>query len=652
MHGISHLSPDDLQAAPPPMHHGIRHLIGQHPLARWDHDSERISRHGSMESIIQTLESERRSGLSPPDRLRPSTHSSMLSVGPVSPSRHTNNPHSPTRQSNPPISPARNPHPRPPSPMRHAKPAPSSASSLLDLSHSQSQIHLSPLERASSQISLNIYGPRSEETLLDQARRISVGSNLLVPSLQQRSPDPRPSPKPSPMSQLSRHHSQMTPQSSKPGPRMARSQSHISTGRDSFSHISERQGKKGDPLNLGAMGTEHLDRFLASVEKINAETEFRLSDEYQSQAELNSPHSKDRKGGVNLRRGRTISSRWHSMESLEENRAQGGKHADNITAPGKDFVVTKERPRSRDSLGPRGFTSMVNLVGPGTKGVPGPPLPQRNPPETRKSGISKAESLPLDSLSVRSSACSCTTEHTQHSVDNLGRNNKKDETIPRPVMSESKKTKIEYLGSVPIDNKATDLTSLQVPMKNLYLKFIDLKNMGHQHLPGTMEISETGLKVNYIRELHKGVQEIFNPFPTIAVWAAVKFVHKKEHDTAGEIGHKFAFLPLIADPDDSGKTELFHPLTHEEAALAAGPTHPAMFAAVMRKAGVPKQLECHGFVCDSPEEAILVAANLYQALLETMKRNKRPNSSSQVSFFLISFHCSFFCSNKQQFQFL
>jgi hypothetical protein len=42
-----------------------------------------------------------------------------------------------------------------------------------------------------------------------------------------------------------------------------------------------------------------------------------------------------------------------------------------------------------------------------------------------------------------------------------------------------------------------------------------------------------GLKVNYIRELHKGVQEIFNPFPTIAVWAAVKFVHKKEHDRLG-----------------------------------------------------------------------------------------------------------------------
>ena len=75
-------------------------------------------------------------------------------------------------------------------------------------------------------------------------------------------------------------------------------------------------------------------------------------------------------------------------------------------------------------------------------------------------------------------------------------------------------------------------------MKNLYLKFIDLKTMGHQQLPGTLEISETGLKVNYIRELHRGVQEIFNPFPTIAVWAAVKFVHKKEHTAGGEIHHR------------------------------------------------------------------------------------------------------------------
>ena len=71
--------------------------------------------------------------------------------------------------------------------------------------------------------------------------------------------------------------------------------------------------------------------------------------------------------------------------------------------------------------------------------------------------------------------------------------------------------------------------------------------------------------------------------------------------------------------------------------ISGGPSHPALFAAVMRKAGVAKQLECHGFVMDSPEEAILVAANLYQALLETMKRNKRAGSVSQVWTFLVSF---------------
>ena len=224
-------------------------------------------------------------------------------------------------------------------------------------------------------------------------------------------------------------------------------------------------------------------------------------------------------------------------------------------------------------------------------------------------------------MSLKSS-CSCTTDQTNNTVlDNT-----------RKEAGESKKTKMEYLGSVPIDSKATDLNNLQVPMKNLYFKFVEMRNMGHQQLPGTIEISDTGMKVNYIRELHKGVQEIFNPFTTIAVWAAVKFVVKKEPAmSGGNIGHKFAFLPLIADPDDGGKTELFYPLSPEESILAKSPSHPALFAAVMRKAGVSKQLECHGFICDSPEEAILLAANLYQALLETMKRNKRSKSVAQVS---------------------
>ena len=530
----------------------------------------------------------------------------------------------------PPPAPPTQPHfsrpltspPQPPRPQK--QPLTSSASSMIDLS--QSQIRLSPLERTTSHISLNMYGPRPVEAAPSDGGQSSGHS------------------------QLSRHMSQVAARST-PGsqggarPKMTRSQSHISAG--SASHLSggqqqplTRRPGSGDPLNLGQMtGSEHLDRFLASVERTNAETEMRLSDDYQSGPDLSrqTPGSQGtreaRPGGqVNLRRGRTISSRWHSMESLDSVRSQSGARASRVSANQQSIPVEvhRERPRSRDSFGPKGFTSMVSLGGAeprATSSPIGPPLPVRNKKDPVKKPLTKTESFP-DNMSVQSS-CSCDTEVTTNGPARDTR--VRDETIPRPVMTDSKKTKIEYLGSVPIDQKATDLNNLQHPMKNLYFKSIEMKNMGHQQLPGTMEVSETGLKVNYIRELHKGVQEIFNPFPTIAVWAAVKFVVKKEQDASGDIHSKFAFLPLIADPDDGGKTELFYPLSPGEAELAAGsPSHPALFAAVMRKAGVAKQLECHGFVCDSPEEAILMAANLYQALLETMKRNKRAGSASQV----------------------
>ena len=585
MHGVSHQSPDDMPPPPPPMHHGVRQLIGQHPLAY-------TSRHASMESIGYNM-----------------TQNMELVHG----------------QTNSSVS-------RPPPPPVKAN---SSASSLIDLS--QSQIRLSPLERTTSHISLNMMAPR-------QTQGSAAGSHVSQTG-----------------SQLSRHVSHMarsSPVSVKP--KMTRSQSHLSSG-SGLSHGHSHGQRLQDPLNLGHVnGAEHLDRFLASVEKINAETEARLSDEYQSSSDHQQPPAQPSPGArtVNLRRGRTISNRWHSMESLDSNRSQTGARSSRLDQSGASsgrmnqsgsssklgpnqhsIPVEVHRPKSRDSFGPRGFSSMVSLNNNGfdppraTSSPIGPPLPARNRSVVERRPVTKTTSL--DSMSVRS-GCSCDTDATNNTVMDITKDEAREDTIPRPVMSDSKRTKIEYLGSVPIDSKATDLSNLQVPMKNLYFKSIEMKNMGHQQLPGTMEISETGLKVNYIRELHKGVQEIFNPFPTIAVWAAVKFVVKKEHNANGDIVHKFAFLPLIADPDDGGKTDLFYPLSSSEADIATGPSHPALFAAVMRKAGVAKQLECHGFVCDSPEEAIMVAANLYQALLETMKRNKRAGSQSQVSKSLLS----------------
>ena len=91
--------------------------------------------------------------------------------------------------------------------------------------------------------------------------------------------------------------------------------------------------------------------------------------------------------------------------------------------------------------------------------------------------------------------------------------------------------------------------------------------------------------------------------------------------------HRFAFLPLISDPEGRDKSRLFHDLeTETEVELAADAPHPPVFACVMRRQGSHsshKQLECHGFVCNTSEDAIIIAANLYQV----RKKNEKMDES-------------------------
>ena len=91
---------------------------------------------------------------------------------------------------------------------------------------------------------------------------------------------------------------------------------------------------------------------------------------------------------------------------LDESKGQSG---DGEISNGKAIEGYKERPQSRDNLGPRGFTSMVILVRPGSKGTPGPTLSKRNTPEIKEPAISKAELLSLDTIPV----IICMIEHYQ-----------------------------------------------------------------------------------------------------------------------------------------------------------------------------------------------------------------------------------------------
>lgn len=191
--------------------------------------------------------------------------------------------------------------------------------------------------------------------------------------------------------------------------------------------------------------------------------------------------------------------------------------------------------------------------------------------------------------------------------------------------------KVDYLGSMALPGRATSLESLQFPLKDLYGKYCKAVSNKLDLFRGTVDISPEGLKIRYGNNSGKQ-SEILNPFATIAVWAAVKFVWRSELTARGLLDKKFAFLPLICDPENQDKQNLFHALhSHDVEWLTSAGSHPPIFTCVMRNMkATPKTLDCHAFVCDNPEDAIVIAANLYQALLRNMK-NASANSNAASS---------------------
>nr|CAD7264097.1 unnamed protein product [Timema shepardi] len=180
---------------------------------------------------------------------------------------------------------------------------------------------------------------------------------------------------------------------------------------------------------------------------------------------------------------------------------------------------------------------------------------------------------------------------------------------------------VDYLGSVPIVDKVKSLHELQEPLKKLYFGYSPAyynRNTGGR---GTLQISNCGLRMNYL-DVNSGEMEQLNPFSTIAVWAALKFVCRSEAVIKDGISavKQYAFLPLIADPGDKGS--LFKRLTEgEEAVMQSNHSlnplhyHSPIFVVVMKNLGSSHQLKCHGFLCACSEDAIVIAANLYKAVL-------------------------------------
>ena len=390
--------------------------------------------------------------------------------------------------------------------------------------------------------------------------------------------------------------------------------------------------------HLGRMTPEEqLDKFLQSVEEVNAENELMLNQEmevYEHKA-VKAPQERayNKNSNLkNLRKDSSVANRWHSMDNLnaakKANNANKARPVDKKNNPRKktpmDPPVAKSSKSYRDISGPKSFSSMTQL--------------DHLPPAHQKPKFLSSKSpspnrfSPMD-ISSSQSRTSSSTEDAN--AGNKKIKNKKERHIsPRHLISShAHRTKVSYLGCLPLNNQGSDLSSLQLPLKELYFSYIEKKNTTDTLIkPSSLEITDTGIKVNYVREKQKGVSEIFNPFPTIAVWAAVRFIYKRETDQDGKTRFSFAFLPLISDPGDAERNQLFNPLIKKDWKLAAQVEHPAMFACIMRRNGVPKQLECHGFVCDSKDDAIDIASNLYKSLMETMKKqnNNHDNDNDSV----------------------
>ena len=52
--------------------------------------------------------------------------------------------------------------------------------------------------------------------------------------------------------------------------------------------------------------------------------------------------------------------------------------------------------------------------------------------------------------------------------------------------------------------------------------------------------------------------------------------------------------------------------------------------------GLPRKLECHGFVCKSQDDAISVAAQLYQGLLDAIRRHGSKVRKENTSWYIIT----------------
>ena len=304
----------------------------------------------------------------------------------------------------------------------------------------------------------------------------------------------------------------------------------LGSGSPSSSHVSSRVSHVSP---AGDRGSPHrtLERPAAKTLTFDTSALTSAADRHN-----NNNNSSSSSGGVNINIGNIdITGRRREVTGTKnpgDRAKRASLHEDGARRGREEASLARRVSVHQDK-----FETVVTSRGPPS--IPLPPAPASLPAAaaSSRSGVTSQSETEYEPISVPpshassshpASASSLRKSPARSAASSGGRS-----------VKITVKHRIEYLGAVPLGNKATNLQALQLPLKELYFKNKALKSLGHSNLPGTLEILGEGMKIQYIRELHKGVQEIFNSFPTIAVWAAVKFVHKNIILPSNERRHRY-----------------------------------------------------------------------------------------------------------------
>lgn len=170
---------------------------------------------------------------------------------------------------------------------------------------------------------------------------------------------------------------------------------------------------------------------------------------------------------------------------------------------------------------------------------------------------------------------------------------------------------IQHLGSIPVQNKIISVNGLQEPLRNLFFK-----SQSQPKKKGLIQIGDKGLQIEYNSNYGGKIERLY-PFSNIAIWASLKFVHRKNNNQQ----HEYAFVPVVKN---SNKTSVFNILDPELVDQLADANNVPIFTVVMREPDtLVKQLVCHGFICESSEDAVIIAATLYRVLMNKLGKNRK-----------------------------